>query len=345
MTSSSPEVYLSHLLGGAVGDGMGLPFEGLRPERVVRCRPHRPRFLFGRSMVSDDTEHTWFVAQCLLASSDDEMFRRRLGWCVRGWILGAPAGVGWATLRAALRLWGGVPPTRSGVFSAGNGPAMRSGIIGVRFFDEPERLEAMVIASTELTHRDPVALVGARIVAHLSAWIVGERPRVRPSVDWLVEFLRKLSGDNAEWEKWIDRLESALREKQSAAEFGAESGLADGVSGYMVHTVIVVCLSWHVHFGDYRSTIESLLDAGGDTDTTAAIAGGLQGLVVGAEGIPAEWRRWWEYPRGEEKWRELSVALAERHGRPVRYFWPAIPFRNFVFLGAVLTHAVRRALT
>jgi ADP-ribosylglycohydrolase len=39
----------------------------------------------------------------------------------------------------------------------------------------------------------------------------------------------------------------------------------------------------------YRETIEPCIRYGHDTDTTAAIAGGLAGLRWGVDGIPAEW--------------------------------------------------------
>ncbi len=85
-------------------------------------------------MVSDDTDHTVFVAQSLLAHPDSpERFAGRLAWCLRLWLLTLPAGVGFATLRSILRLWIGMSPSRSGVYSAGNGPAMRAAPIGAFF--------------------------------------------------------------------------------------------------------------------------------------------------------------------------------------------------------------------
>lgn len=56
------------LLGTAVGDALGLTAEGLSPQRRRRLYPGpwRHRFLFGRGMISDDTEHAFFVAQSLL---------------------------------------------------------------------------------------------------------------------------------------------------------------------------------------------------------------------------------------------------------------------------------------
>ena len=134
------KAFVGVLTGTAVGDALGLPAEGMSRQRLQR-RWHgqwRHRFLFGRGMVSDDTEHTLFVAQALLAHPNDPVaFQRCLAWKLRLWLLGIPAGIGFATLRAILKLWLGFPPTRSGVHSAGNGPAMRSAIIGAYFFDEP----------------------------------------------------------------------------------------------------------------------------------------------------------------------------------------------------------------
>jgi hypothetical protein len=148
------EAFAGTLLGTAVGDALGLPAEGMSRQRIER-RWHgqwRHRFLFGHGMVSDDTEHTLFVAQALLAHPNDPAaFQRCLAWKLRLWLLGIPAGIGFATLRAILKLWLGFPPARSGVHSAGNGPAMLSAIIGAYFFDEPEKRREFVAAATSLT--------------------------------------------------------------------------------------------------------------------------------------------------------------------------------------------------
>ena len=60
----------------------------------------RHRFLFGRGMVSDDTEHTCLVAEALIESGRDvASFERRLLGRLRRWLLTLPGGVGLATLR------------------------------------------------------------------------------------------------------------------------------------------------------------------------------------------------------------------------------------------------------
>jgi hypothetical protein len=82
-------------------------------------------------MISDDTEHTCMVSQCLIESGDDvDTFTRRFASRLRWWILALPAGVGKATARSCIKLWFGVRPSKSGGYSAGNGPAMRAAIFG-----------------------------------------------------------------------------------------------------------------------------------------------------------------------------------------------------------------------
>jgi ADP-ribosylglycohydrolase len=156
------------LLGTAAGDSIGLPSEGMSPRRIKKRWPGplKQRLILGRGMVSDDTEHTVFVAQSLIAHpSDAKKFQRFLAWKLRWWMLTIPAGIGFATLRAILKLWTGFPASHSGIYSAGNGPAMRSAILGVFFRDDPEALTEYVTASTRLTHTDSRANTGALAVA------------------------------------------------------------------------------------------------------------------------------------------------------------------------------------
>ena len=62
------EHFAGLLLGTAVGDLPGLPAENLSAEKIRKRwnGEWKMRFIFGKGMVSDDTEHTLMVAQALL---------------------------------------------------------------------------------------------------------------------------------------------------------------------------------------------------------------------------------------------------------------------------------------
>jgi ADP-ribosylglycohydrolase len=343
------ERLLGLMLGTAVGDSLGLPAEGMSRTRVARRfrGQWKQRFLPGRGMISDDTEHTIFVAQALLQSGGDvNLFARRLAFSLRWWILALPAGIGFGTLRAIFKLWLGYGPARAGVFTAGNGPSMRVAPIGAFFADAPEKLEEFVAASTTLTHTDPKALVGARAVAHCVARVMrtGDIP---PFDEEARRLLTEVGRGDELWEQQVEHLERGLARGEPVAEFADHLVLARGITGFTHHTVPMALYAWWRHPADFEAGLCALLDCGGDTDTVGAIYGALAGATVGERGIPAHWtdgvRDW---PRGVPTLRRLTRALEEsRRGAarpPVSYFVPGVLPRNAFFLLVVLLHGLRR---
>lgn len=341
------------ILGTAVGDALGLPAEGLSRSRVHKLFKGgwRHRFFMNRGMVSDDTDHTVFVCQCLLAHPEStEAFARRLAWCLRFWLLSLPAGIGLATLRSIFKLWAGFSPKHSGVYSAGNGPAMRAAPMGAFFCHSPEKLDEVVRASTILSHTDPKALIGAKAIAHLTARIVRDDSGKRPDLEQVLHILRHVGPDDSSWLDMVDVICAGLRQDLSVEHFVESIGQSRGISGYIFHTVPVAIYAWYRHFGNFRQTLEAVLDCGGDTDTVGAIVGALAGASAGSRAIPEPWvqgiRDW---PRGTAFLVELADRLAtasrgQGPSLPVRYFWPGILVRNLFFMVIVLLHGLRRLL-
>ena len=188
-----------------------------------------------------------------------------------------------------MKLWLGFSPGRSGVFSAGNGPAMRSAIIGGYFHNQPDMLHRFVLASTQLTHTDPKATVGAEAIARVAAWAVEHDPAVPPSIETVAALLADLAPHDNPWCQWIEQMKVAFAAGSSVADFACSLGLAKGVTGYIYHTVPVAVYAWLRHYGNFRATLEAALDCGGDTDTVGAIAAALAGATVGAMRIPEPW--------------------------------------------------------
>ncbi len=339
------------ILGTAVGDSIGLPAEGVSRLRANKLFPGRwrHRLVNNWGMVSDDTDHSVFAAQSLLVyPNSPDLFARRLSWCLRWWLLAAPASVGFATLKSILRLWLGVSPARSGVNSASNGSAIRSAPIGAFFADSPDQIDEYVAVSTRLTHSDPRALTGAKAVAYLTAWMIRERMVKRPKLEDTLACLHRAGKGDDEWAGILRSIADAHEQSLTVGQFARCLGLSDGVTGYMYHTVPVAIYAWYQHFGCFEDTVSAVITCGGDTDTAGAIAGALAGAVVGEQGIPGDWvsgiRDW---PRGTEFFCEVADRLAENSqtreaGSPVSYFWPGVVPRNIFFLAVVLLHGFRR---
>ena len=337
------------ILGTAVGDAIGLPREGLTPLRARRRfgdSPLRQALVFGRGMISDDTEHTCMVAQALLVSgSDPARFVKSLSWRLRGWLLALPAGVGLATARAIVKLWLGFPPDKSGVCSAGNGPAMRAALVGVCAADDAN-LRNLVRASTRLTHTDPRAGQGALVVA-LAARMGS---RTSPQEFNFNTVLNTLIVEVADTQLRanLDAARDHLNRGANAVEYAAALGLEHGVTGFVNHTVPVAVYCWLRHRDDFRAAVESAVTLGGDTDTVGAITGALAGATLGAGAIPSEWlSQLRDWPRSVSWMRRLAQRLSDATPQysPVAalpLFWPGLLLRNAAFLIIVLAHGLYR---
>ncbi|OGA05328.1 MAG: hypothetical protein A3H35_07725 [Betaproteobacteria bacterium RIFCSPLOWO2_02_FULL_62_17] len=347
------------LLGTAVGDALGLPYEGLSPRRRARLFPEMDRYHllpFGRGMCSDDTEHTIMVAQALIETAqygkgfrNAEYFRSKLASRMRLWLLGLPAGIGMATLKSILKLWLFLPRRWLGTFSAGNAPAMRSALIGVFWADEPELLRMHVRAATRLTHSDPKAEYAALAVAVAASLSAQSAGRI-DALEVARQLRSFLGAEGAELAALIDRVAKSVQAGETTPAFAKGMGLESGVTGYAFHTVPVALHAWLAHPGNYREAVLAAIECGGDTDTVAAITGAIAGAGTGLDGLPPEWlRRLAEWPHTVPWMEQLAQSLAEIRST---YAWteaaaePALKLgaRNLFFLAVVLLHGFRRML-
>lgn len=337
------------LLGTAIGDAFGLPYEGLSKQRQNKLYPNlkNHNFIFNKGMISDDTEHTCMVAQSLIVSAGNtSIFTKQLAFRLKWWLIGLPAGIGAATLKSSIKLWLGFPPHKSGVFSAGNGAAMRSTIIGVCYGNDIQKLKELVRASTRLTHTDIKAEYGALTVA-LAAYLSSQKIIISPHIYY--QQLQNLIGSKQiEFLSLIKQACDSAELQETTQYFAAKIGLSKGITGYIYHTVPVVIQTWLKYQQDYKTAILEIVRCGGDTDTTAAILGGIIGSAVGKDGIPHVWLdNLWEYPRNIKWMESLGIRLAEVCQRNTKQ--SSLPFpvygvflRNILFLLIVVFHGFKR---
>ncbi|MEM6292026.1 MAG: ADP-ribosylglycohydrolase family protein [Myxococcota bacterium] len=330
----SADIYRGVILGTALGDALGLPFEGLSPERVAARLARRPlqhSMLAGRGLLSDDTEHTAMVARALHARAP-EAFAAALARQLRRWLFGLPPGLGLATLRSCVRLCLGWSPARSGVVSAGNGPAMRAALLGVHARDDDE-LVAWVHASTVISHRDRRAEDGARVVARWARALAHGLP---PSP----EVLRDID-DTTFRERTLRALDAA---DLAPDAYRRCEGLQRGVSGFIVETIPAALYCWARAAEHPAAAIETAIRLGGDTDTTGAIVGAWMGAAHGARGLPKPWLDGLvDWPLTRTHLVELADALHEGKPPP-RQRWVAAFPRNLAMIGLIVGHVGMRLL-
>jgi ADP-ribosylglycohydrolase len=327
------------IMGTALGDSIGLPFEGLSRQKIAKKNPkfERQTLVFSHGMFSDDTEHTLSVAQSLIESYDDEMkFQKAIKRRLQLWFLSLPAGVGLATMKAIIRSFF---ITNSGVFSAGNAPAMRSALLGVLFGHDNEKLERFVRINTIITHTDTKAYYGALTVAKATYLASLYRE------DEFFDEMYSLIADK-EFREILDKVKNNLN--LSTLDFAKVLGLEKGVGGYIYFTIPIVIHSWLRNRDDIKNAIIDVIRCGGDTDTTGAIVGSIIGARV--KKFPQKWIDGIvDFPRNiafiDTISKELTTVFADE--KPMKasslLAW-AIVVRNFLFLIIVLIVGIFRLI-
>lgn len=128
-------------------------------------------------------------------------------------------------------------------------------------------------------------------------------------------------------------------------QFADKMGFSKGISGYAVHTMTMVLFIWLRHRGDFSTIVSEAIACGGDTDSVAAIAGGIAGAETEVFN-PAWLSGLSDRPYTVEYMTRLGYALAESGEErlvkpPSVANWLIIP-RNIIFFIVVLFHGFRR---
>ncbi|GAA2699726.1 ADP-ribosylglycohydrolase family protein [Micromonospora olivasterospora] len=276
------------LTGLSVGDALGAQFfvpGRLRADLAAGRLPPPPW------QWTDDTEMACSVVAELAAAGAVDRDRLALAFAercepYRGY---GPGAVAILRLIRAGTPW---PVAAASAFdgqgSCGNGAAMRVGPLGAWFADSTRRAAAQARASAEVTHAHPEGIAGAVAVAVAGALAArarldGDRP---PPSRLLAAVAAAL--DPGEVQRGVRRAAALLG--RPAAE--AADALGNGSRVTAQDTVPFTLWLAATHLDDYPAAIRACVEAGGDVDTTAAIAGAVVAAHTGVGtpgGVPAEW--------------------------------------------------------
>jgi ADP-ribosylglycohydrolase len=138
--------------------------------------------------------------------------------------------------------------------------------------------------ASSLTHRHPRSLIGCGIYYFLIKAIL-DRPgtpleRLQEGINNAYVYYRKDIQNLKELDHYSRLVD--LQQFQNLPESEIKS------SGYVVDTLeaTVWCM---INSNSYAECVLKAVNLGDDTDTVAAVAGGLAGLYYGYDNIPVEW--------------------------------------------------------
>ncbi len=289
------------LVASALGDALGFLVEGGEPGYCADYAAgtfgsmdppwlEKDDFAFGQ--YSDDTQLTRELALSLIACRgfDPANYARRIAQ-----IFADDLVVGWgeATANAADRLIAGRNWQHSGepAPSAGNGAAMRVAPIALVFRDPTKRRGAAEMQAS-ITHRDPRSRAAAQLVAE-AVWIAAteSNPRQPANLQRMAEACDELD----------PRLSNAVRNMERTLTMADDKALAYikavgrdpaspypelvGISPFAPPSSLFALYCFLRAPNDPAEVLRSCIAAGGDTDTTACMAGAMVGARVGLAGL------------------------------------------------------------
>jgi ADP-ribosylglycohydrolase len=172
--------------------------------------------------------------------------------------------------------------------SMGNGAAMRVAPIGAYFAPDLHQVMEEATLSAIATHCHPEALAGAVAVATAAA--LAWRDRASPGMMTADEFLERVS-EHTPAGPIRDCVLKARKLPAETSPLDAALTIGNGSHGLARDTVPFALWCAARSLGNYEEALWGVVDGGGDVDTNCAIVGGIVVMRVGADAIPAEWRR------------------------------------------------------
>ena len=274
------------LLGLVAGNQLGVPTEHLHTrEAILAAFPGGVRDLAPPpkgSPFDDDAAMALLLAESLVERGDFDAPDVAARWLQ--WMKQDGRGIGATTQRALRLIERGTEPFEAGRLArdanpraaAGNGAVMRCLPVALRYNDSPDRLIRVSMQQAAITHADERCTWGAAAV-NLAACEL-----LHGNQYFVEEVLHRIS----------DRAPRALLEAIRRVPWEEEAALPLTVpaeAGYVVHCVEIAFWS-AVHRSSLEDALIFLAQAGGDTDTNAAVAGALLGARDGETAIPPRWR-------------------------------------------------------
>ncbi len=270
------------VLGLALGDALGAPFEFLRAHDVPDPVPalRRPWLDLPPGSTTDDTAMARNLVRSLAARGGfdaDDLVERHLEW-----FRSDPPDLGTLTRRVLRRVAAGeraeeaaraVWEERGPEVSAGNGSVMYCAPLGVAYANRPDELRSLAPRLSALTHVDERCRTAVLAVTLAVAALVRGEGREAAGGAALEAALEREGGEELEF----------------LVEHVGRGRPIDGPDqGFCLFTA-AAAIQALLRFDAFEPALRHVVALGGDADTNAAVAGALLGAHVGRAGLPGDW--------------------------------------------------------
>ena len=284
---------LDGIIGLCVGDALGVPVEFVSRNKLAE-ESVRNMMEYGThnqplGKWSDDSSLTFCLMESLCTGYNlQDIANRFVKWYEEGYWTpyGEVFDIGNATLQAISRIKRGCKPVEAGgktEYDNGNGSLMR--ILPIAFYLEndnaTENKFKIVNDISSITHAHSRSIIACAIYVEMAQNLMRKAELRQAYENMKKTILEYYSGH-----EFCTELKHFSRLLENDISTLKENDIKS--SGYVVHTLeaSLWCL---LNSKTYSDTVLKAVNMGDDTDTTAAIVGGLAGIYYGLDAIPSEW--------------------------------------------------------
>jgi ADP-ribosyl-[dinitrogen reductase] hydrolase len=274
----TPQHIRAGIVAYAAGDALGVPWEGRTPEEVrweaLEALPARGDW--PRGATSDDTEQLLLVAEYLVEANgqvDERDFLGRLANALPGMRGAGP------TTQAAVRRF-----VATGELHATDGSSIGAAMRALPFgwatpVTAAARRRELTIRLSRTTHGAPEAIISACVVAEMAAWAIEQHP-VNAVIAAGLREAEELAQKHA--------LDPATLQPLRQATSG---DWPPNTAEPTLDALATVASVLHVlrEANGLATAMKRAVALGGDTDTTAAIVGGILGCQLEDVGSQIPW--------------------------------------------------------
>jgi ADP-ribosylglycohydrolase len=296
---------LGALIGGALGDAMGMPTQLLSPAEIrqnygvigdfVAPTPDHPVSQgLSAGTITDDTEQTLLLSSVLLGSrggfDHHAWVKALIGWEEEIKARGGYDLLGPSTKRAIDAINNGIRPEEAGRYGDTNGAAMRIAPVGI-MVPPSAGLIGRVAETCRATHNTSIAISAAAAVATVISHGI-EGANWQDAIGHAVSAARQAESEGhwvaggtiAARIAWaLDLVEDCSLEEGTIRVFDCV-----GTSVASQESVPAAFAVLKLAKGDAWQAAVISANLGGDTDTIGAISGSMAGACAGYDGLPAD---------------------------------------------------------
>ncbi len=299
------------LVGGAIGDAMGMPASFLTREQIKNTYGYIKDFLkpdddvqkYHGSLeagdITDDTMESIIVSKVLIEHNgfSEEAFNNEMKkWAVEQKMLESTV-IGPSTRRYLTALIEGRDPKETSGKGNTNGSAMRAAPIGVKYYNDIAKcIEAAVASSLPSHGSKPAVAAACAVAAAVSGSVHGG---YSPNEILNMAYDAALYGEKKGADITAPMVSKRIKLIESIVDSVGEGSINDildeiagvfGASMFAYESVPVALAIFYAVNGNAKEGILGAVNTGDDADTNGSICGNICGAYSGASGLPDEWK-------------------------------------------------------